>query len=203
VNVLREHVDTLKADNERLNAELVAERQRADRALAGLTAVTRERSAARQADREQLAATRAAADKATAELVAWRSGSPRSQRSESRHSEADLGEHGDGSCGTDPPLAGPPLIRGKPLRRMGASDASREFPAGPGTSKEDRMEIVAGAITIPFMLWWLTEEFQQTARRNQTLQFVQWWRRRSANSFSLRELIGEDRRAILQHRELH
>ena len=69
VNALREHVATLKADNERLNGELVAERQRADRALAGLTALTRERSAARQADREQLAAAQAAADKATAELV--------------------------------------------------------------------------------------------------------------------------------------
>jgi hypothetical protein len=70
VNVLREHVATLKADNERLNGELVAERQRADRALAGLTALTRERSAARQADREQLATAQASADKATAELVA-------------------------------------------------------------------------------------------------------------------------------------
>jgi hypothetical protein len=51
----------LKADNERLNGDLVAERQRADRAIAGLTALARERSAARQADREQLAAARAAA----------------------------------------------------------------------------------------------------------------------------------------------
>jgi uncharacterized coiled-coil protein SlyX len=68
--VLREHIATLKADNERLNGVLVAERQRADRATAGLTALARERSAARQADRQQLAAARAAADKATAELVA-------------------------------------------------------------------------------------------------------------------------------------
>ena len=70
VNVLREHVATLKADNERLNGDLVAERQRADRAIAGLTALARERTAARQANQEQLAAARAAADKATAELVA-------------------------------------------------------------------------------------------------------------------------------------
>jgi hypothetical protein len=70
VNVLREHVATLKADNERLNGDLVAERLRADRAIAGLTALARERTAARQANQEQLAAARAAADKATAELVA-------------------------------------------------------------------------------------------------------------------------------------
>jgi hypothetical protein len=44
VNVLREHVATLKADNERLNGDLVAERQRADRAIAGLTALARERT---------------------------------------------------------------------------------------------------------------------------------------------------------------
>jgi hypothetical protein len=70
VNVLREHVATLRADNERLNGDLVAERQRADRAIAGLTALARERTAARQANQEQLAAARAVADKATAELVA-------------------------------------------------------------------------------------------------------------------------------------
>src|ERR1700683_3853514 len=72
VNVLREHVATLKADNERLNGDLVAERQRADRAIAGLTALARERTAARQAHQEQLAAARAAAGKATAGLVAPR-----------------------------------------------------------------------------------------------------------------------------------
>ena len=70
VNVLRQHVVTLKADNERLDGDLVAERQRADRAIAGLTALARERTAARQANQEQLAAARAAADKAKAELVA-------------------------------------------------------------------------------------------------------------------------------------
>jgi hypothetical protein len=63
------------------------------------------------------------------------------------------------------------------------------------------METVVGAITIAFVLWWLAEEFQQIARRNRALEFVQWWRRRSANSLSLRELIGEDRRVILQHRD--
>ena len=46
------------------------QRQRADRAIAGLTAMARERTAARQTDQEQLAVARAAADKATAELVA-------------------------------------------------------------------------------------------------------------------------------------
>jgi hypothetical protein len=70
VNELRAHIATLKADNERLNGDLAAERQRADRAIAGLTAMARERTAARQTDQEQLAAARAAADKATAELVA-------------------------------------------------------------------------------------------------------------------------------------
>ena len=70
MNVLREHVATLKADNERLNGDLVAERQRADPAIAGSTALARERTAARQASQEQLAAAQAAADKATAELVA-------------------------------------------------------------------------------------------------------------------------------------
>jgi hypothetical protein len=61
------------------------------------------------------------------------------------------------------------------------------------------METVVGAITIPFVR--LAEEFQQIAGRNRALEFVQWWRRRSANSLSLRELIGEDRRLIAQHRE--
>ena len=70
VHVLREHVATLKADNERLNSELAAERQRADRAIAGLTALAHERAAARQVNQEQLTAAQAAADKATAELVA-------------------------------------------------------------------------------------------------------------------------------------
>jgi len=63
------------------------------------------------------------------------------------------------------------------------------------------METFVGAIAIAFVPWWLTEEFQQTARRNRALEFGQWWRRRSANLLSLRELIGEDRR-IAQHREL-
>jgi hypothetical protein len=65
------------------------------------------------------------------------------------------------------------------------------------------METVVGAIAIAFVLWWLAEEFQQIARRNRAMEFVQWWRRRSTNLLSLRELIGEDRRVIAQHRELH
>jgi hypothetical protein len=52
VLALESHIATLKADIERLTTELAGER------------------AARQADQEQLAAARAAADKATAELVA-------------------------------------------------------------------------------------------------------------------------------------
>jgi hypothetical protein len=56
------------------------------------------------------------------------------------------------------------------------------------------METVVGAIAIAFVFWWLAEEFQQFARRNRGLEFVQWWRRRGANLLSLRELIGEDRR---------
>jgi hypothetical protein len=67
-------------------------------------------------------------------------------------------------------------------------------------AKEGGMEIVVGAA---FVLWWLAEEFQQIARRNQALEFVQWWRRRSANSLSLRELIRDDRCVIAQHRELN
>ena len=70
VSELRAHIATLKADNERLNGDLAAERHRADRAIAGLTALARERTAARQASQEQLVAARTAADKATAELVA-------------------------------------------------------------------------------------------------------------------------------------
>jgi hypothetical protein len=70
-------------------------------------------------------------------------------------------------------------------------------------AKEGGMETVVGAIAIAFLLWWLAEEFQQIARRNQALEFVQWWRRRNANSLSLRELIREDRCVIAQHRELH
>jgi hypothetical protein len=50
-DALREHIATLKADNERLMTELAGERT------------------ARQADQEQLAAARAAADRATVELV--------------------------------------------------------------------------------------------------------------------------------------
>ena len=77
------HIATLKTDLERLTAELaseqagrqsevellkgqlVTERERADRAVTDLTG----ERAARQADQEQLAAARAAADRATAELV--------------------------------------------------------------------------------------------------------------------------------------
>jgi len=51
LEVLREHIAPLKADNERLLTELAGERT------------------ARQADRDELAAARAAADTATAELV--------------------------------------------------------------------------------------------------------------------------------------
>ena len=51
MDALREHIATLKADNERLVNELAGERT------------------ARQADRDELAAARAAADRATAELV--------------------------------------------------------------------------------------------------------------------------------------
>jgi hypothetical protein len=51
MDALREHIATLKADNERLLTELAGERT------------------ARQADQEQLAVARAAADKATAELL--------------------------------------------------------------------------------------------------------------------------------------
>jgi hypothetical protein len=77
------HIATLKTDLERLTAELageragrqgevellkgqlVTERERADRAATDLTG----ERAARQAEQEQLAAARAAADRATAELV--------------------------------------------------------------------------------------------------------------------------------------
>ena len=52
------------------------------------------------------------------------------------------------------------------------------------------METVVGAIAIAFVIWWLAEEFQQFARRNRALEFVQWRRRRGANLLSLRELIG-------------
>ena len=58
VLALEAHIATLKTDSERLTAELAGERA----ALAG------EREA-RQADQEQLASARAAADRATAELV--------------------------------------------------------------------------------------------------------------------------------------
>ena len=43
---------------------------------------------------------------------------------------------------------------------------------GTSYTKEGRMEIVVGAIAIAFVLWWLAEEFQQIARRNQALEFV-------------------------------
>ena len=77
VGSLREHIATLKAElaieRERadrataeLKGQLVTERERGDRAVADLTG---ERTA-RQADQDQLTAARAAADKATAELVA-------------------------------------------------------------------------------------------------------------------------------------
>jgi type II secretory pathway component PulL len=77
------HIVTLKTDLERLTVELageragrqgevellkgqlVTERERADRAVTDLTG----ERAARQADQEQLAAARAAADRAMAELV--------------------------------------------------------------------------------------------------------------------------------------
>ena len=58
VLALEAHIATLKTDIERLTDELAAER----------TALAGERTA-RQADQEQLAAARAAADRATAELV--------------------------------------------------------------------------------------------------------------------------------------
>jgi cell division topological specificity factor len=74
---------------------------------------------------------------------------------------------------------------------------------GASYTKGGGMETVVGAIAIAFVLWWLAEEFQQIARRNRALEFVHWWRRRGANLLSLRELIGEDRRVIAQHRELH
>jgi chromosome segregation ATPase len=69
VHALEAHIATLKT-------ELASEKERADRATAELRGevellkgqLTGER-AARQADQEQLAAARAAADKATAELV--------------------------------------------------------------------------------------------------------------------------------------
>jgi formiminotetrahydrofolate cyclodeaminase len=80
---------------------------------------------------------------------------------------------------------------------VGMVDRVRPTPKGGG------METFVGAIAIAFVLWWLTEEFQQTARRNRALEFGQWWRRRSANLLSLRKLIGEDRRVIAQHHELH
>ena len=51
IDALREHIATLRADNERLVNELAGERT------------------ARRADQEQLVAARAAADRATAELV--------------------------------------------------------------------------------------------------------------------------------------
>jgi hypothetical protein len=76
VGSLHEHIATLKAElaieRERadrataeLKGQLVTERERADRGAAELAG----ERAGRQADQEQLAAARAAADKATAELV--------------------------------------------------------------------------------------------------------------------------------------
>ena len=65
VSALKSHIATLKTYIERLTAELVTELERADR---GITELADERTA-RQTDQEQLAAARAAADKATAELV--------------------------------------------------------------------------------------------------------------------------------------
>jgi hypothetical protein len=58
VLALEAHIATLKTDIERLTTELAGERAE----LAG-------ERAARQTDQEQLAAARAAADRATAELV--------------------------------------------------------------------------------------------------------------------------------------
>jgi hypothetical protein len=83
------------------------------------------------------------------------------------------------------------------------SEQSLGWWIGTSYTKGGGMETVVGAIAIAFVLWWLAEEFQQFARRNRALEFVQWWRRRGANLLSLRELIGEDRRVIAQHRELH
>ena len=54
-----------QAEVELLKGQLVTERERADRAVTDLTG----ERAARQADQEQLVAARAAADRATAELV--------------------------------------------------------------------------------------------------------------------------------------
>jgi hypothetical protein len=76
VSALRAHVETLKGDVARLEGERVHAQTNVDRATAELrTSISRlmaelaiER-AARRTDQEQLAAARAAADKATAELV--------------------------------------------------------------------------------------------------------------------------------------
>jgi len=62
---LRGDVERSHREVELLNGQLVTERERADR---GITELADERTA-RQTDQEQLAAARAAADKATAELV--------------------------------------------------------------------------------------------------------------------------------------
>jgi hypothetical protein len=62
LDALREHNETLKGEVELLKGQLVTERERADRAMA-------EFAGERAAHQEQLTAARAAADKATAELV--------------------------------------------------------------------------------------------------------------------------------------
>jgi len=63
------------------------------------------------------------------------------------------------------------------------------------------METIVGAIAIVFVLWWLAEEFQQFARRTRALEFGRWWYRRRETLLSLREIVGEDRRVIAQHRD--
>ena len=62
LDALREHNETLKGEVDLLKGQLVTERERADRAMA-------EFAGERAAHQEQLTAARAAADKATAELV--------------------------------------------------------------------------------------------------------------------------------------
>jgi hypothetical protein len=83
------------------------------------------------------------------------------------------------------------------------SEQSLGWSIGMSYTNGGGMETVVGAIAIAFVLWWLADEFQQFARRNRALELVHWWRRRGASMLSLRELIGEDRRVISQHREMH
>jgi phage-related minor tail protein len=73
LDALREHIVTLKTDIERLTAELAGERAAHQDQLAAERAARQadqEHAATRQADQDQqLAAARAASDRATAELV--------------------------------------------------------------------------------------------------------------------------------------